>query len=561
MGLMTAGMDDDDEGGCYFVDQKGNYYFQASEDAELTAVENANADFDLMDVQQKNDEEEVNYVLITNEDGNKTMVVNNTGDGELGDAKDNEIYDFDDPDYIVQEEDTKGQQTRTKRGQSSAGSTYMCNYCNYTSNKLFLLSRHLKTHSEDRPHKFGNKPVFQCKLCPTTCGRKTDLRIHVQNLHTADKPIKCKRCESTFTDRYSYKMHAKTHEGEKCYRCDFCPYASISMRHLESHLLLHTDQKPYKCEQCAQNFRQKQLLKRHINYYHNPDYVAPTPKAKTHLCPTCGRTFRHKGNLIRHMALHDPDSSVHEELLALREGRQKKVRIILEEEEYKGEEDYDEEDMEDEEEDEDEDDEAEDEEEVEMSRMQTSDMVTVEDDDGQYVVLEVIQLQDKDIDKTTAVKPKGKRAATKRKVVTAAAASATSSKPATTTSNATAISATALRMQKALRKQLPLQQITEEPSTLDVDDIDLALAEEEGENNAQEIIIEQSPESDDEFLLSTEDLQDTEMLMSSLQSTKRPRFAVTISQEDLEKNMSNCFGFDDDDDEDLDTKATITLLN
>lgn len=51
----------------------------------------------------------------------------------------------------------------------------------------------------------GDKPVFQCELCPTTCGRKTDLRIHVQKLHTSDKPLKCKRCGKTFPDRYAVK--------------------------------------------------------------------------------------------------------------------------------------------------------------------------------------------------------------------------------------------------------------------------------------------------------------------------------------------------------------------
>lgn len=97
--------------------------------------------------------------------------------------------------------------------------------------------------------------MFNCELCPTTCGRKTDLRIHVQKLHTADKPLKCKRCGNLFPDRYSYKLHSKTHEGEKCYKCELCPYASISARHLESHMLIHTDQKPFNCDLCEQSFR------------------------------------------------------------------------------------------------------------------------------------------------------------------------------------------------------------------------------------------------------------------------------------------------------------------
>lgn len=38
---------------------------------------------------------------------------------------------------------------------SVSGNVHVCTYCNYTSNKRYLLSRHLKSHSEDRPHKCG----------------------------------------------------------------------------------------------------------------------------------------------------------------------------------------------------------------------------------------------------------------------------------------------------------------------------------------------------------------------------------------------------------------------
>ena len=93
-------------------------------------------------------------------------------------------------------------------------------------------------------------------------------------------------------------------------------------------MLIHTDQKPYQCDHCYQSFRQKQLLKRHCNLYHNPTYVPPAPQEKTHQCPECERAFRHKGNLIRHMAVHDPESSVQEKQQALKIGRQKKIQII-----------------------------------------------------------------------------------------------------------------------------------------------------------------------------------------------------------------------------------------
>lgn len=538
--------EDEEDGGCYFVDQSGNYYYQASKDSEpvlTTAPPDAEIEEEdddeeelagnmNMDQPAKQESKDISYVLIMQDDENKEQ---NEGEDEDEMAEQDEleenVYEFDDIELTEMEMKPGGSKQNRGKTQSTGGANHMCNYCNYTTNKRFLLARHMKSHSEDRPHKcsvcergfktiaslqnhvnthtgtkphhckhcessfttsgelvrhvryrhthekphkcpecdyasvelsklkrhirchtgerpyqcphctyaspdtfklkrhlrihtgekpyecdvcharftqsnslkahklihqgmypsvfhnplnyqritstiiiflVGDKPVFHCELCPTTCGRKTDLRIHVQKLHTpVDKPLKCRRCNKTYHDRYTYKMHTKTHEGEKCYKCDLCPYASISARHLESHILVHTDQKPFQCDMCEQSFRQKQLLRRHVNLYHNPDYIQPPPKTKTHKCPSCPRAFRHKGNLIRHMALHDPESSAREEQLALKEGRQKRVNVTLEE-------------IEEEEEDEEDEDEDSDDQE----------MMTVEGEDGQYVVLEVIQLQE-----------------------------------------------------------------------------------------------------------------------------------------------------------------------
>ncbi|XP_065200286.1 transcriptional repressor CTCFL-like [Planococcus citri] len=296
---------------------------------------------------------------------------------------------------------------------------YQCQHCTYASPDSFKLKRHLRIHTGERPyecdichsrftqsnslkaHKLihsdeNDKPVFKCDQCPATCSRKTDLRIHVQKLHTSDRLFNCRRCGKNFPDRYTYKMHNKTHEGEKCWKCDLCPYASVSHRHLESHMLIHTDQKPFRCSLCDQCFRQKQLLKRHQNLYHDPTYVPPAPKEKTHECPECKRSFRHKGNLIRHMCMHDPESEAVQTASALKMGRQKKIQVVNGEEIKI----------------------ISTEEEIELkdeiiendAKLLKSDLGSqlIEGADGQhYVVLEVIQLQGGDGEQAVAVVSEG----------------------------------------------------------------------------------------------------------------------------------------------------------
>lgn len=54
----------------------------------------------------------------------------------------------------------------------------------------YLLSRHMKSHSEERPHK--------CSVCERGFKTLASLQNHV-NTHTGTKPHRCKFCESAFT--------------------------------------------------------------------------------------------------------------------------------------------------------------------------------------------------------------------------------------------------------------------------------------------------------------------------------------------------------------------------
>jgi len=63
------------------------------------------------------------------------------------------------------------------------GPHLMCNYCNYTSPKRYLLTRHMKAHSEERPHK--------CTICSRMFKTIPALQNHV-NTHTGVRPQHCK---------------------------------------------------------------------------------------------------------------------------------------------------------------------------------------------------------------------------------------------------------------------------------------------------------------------------------------------------------------------------------
>ena len=142
---------------------------------------------------------------------------------------------------------------------------YECDICH----ARFTQSNSLKAH---RLIHTGDKPVFQCELCPTTCGRKTDLRLHVQKLHTSERALHCKMCGKSFPDRYTLKVHKKTHEGEKCFKCDLCPFSTHQMSRLKQHHqrshVTGFPKRTYKCTQCPKVVTEKRYLRLHLLNVH-----------------------------------------------------------------------------------------------------------------------------------------------------------------------------------------------------------------------------------------------------------------------------------------------------
>lgn len=170
-------------------------------------------------------------------------------DGEVGDGEDGEgdqdltVYDFEDnedndgaTEYEAEDDKTKIVKFLPKKSQTVA-QAHMCNYCNYTSPKRYLLSRHMKSHSEERPHK--------CSVCERGFKTLASLQNHV-NTHTGTKPHHCKFCESAFTTSGELVRHVRyRHTHEKPHKCHECDYASVELSKLKRHIRCHTGERPY----------------------------------------------------------------------------------------------------------------------------------------------------------------------------------------------------------------------------------------------------------------------------------------------------------------------------
>lgn len=327
---------EDDEDGTYFVDQSGNYYYQANKDSEpvptdadsiqyiveedpslelpttsaaaeeaalsseevaprsrkqnLALSKDETTEFESISiVQSENDDGEVRYVFVTaGEEADGDALSENDVDEE-GDVK---AYDFDE-DAIETESDSNdgpkkkpAPRTAGKKSQSSS-QLHMCNYCNYTSPKRYLLSRHMKSHSEERPYK--------CSVCERGFKTLASQQNHV-NTHTGVKPHNCKFCSSCFTTSGELARHTRyRHTHEKPHKCHECDYASVELSKLKRHIRCHTGERPYQCPHCTYASPDTFKLKRHLRIHTGE---------KPYECDICQARFTQSNSLKAHKLIH-----------------------------------------------------------------------------------------------------------------------------------------------------------------------------------------------------------------------------------------------------------------
>ncbi|CAJ1049164.1 transcriptional repressor CTCF-like [Xyrichtys novacula] len=206
----------------------------------------------------------------------------------------------------------------TKIKKKGVKKTFQCELCSYTCPRRSNLDRHMKSHTDERPHKChlcgrafrtvtllrnhlnthtGTRP-HKCTDCDMAFVTSGELVRHRRYKHTHEKPFKCSMCDycsveaSLFVSKL--KRHIRSHTGERPFQCSLCSYASRDTYKLKRHMRTHSGEKPYECYICHARFTQSGTMKMHILQKHTENV------AKFH-CPHCDTVIARKSDLGVHL--------------------------------------------------------------------------------------------------------------------------------------------------------------------------------------------------------------------------------------------------------------------
>ncbi|XP_050687078.1 broad-complex core protein isoforms 1/2/3/4/5-like isoform X6 [Eriocheir sinensis] len=88
-----------------------------------------------------------------------------------------------------------------------------------------------------------SRKTLHCTYCFYTTNMKANLSRHIRT-HTGEKPYSCTYCPYRTSTKPNLKTHMRTHTGEKPYACAFCPYRAAQRVTLKHHVLASHERSP-----------------------------------------------------------------------------------------------------------------------------------------------------------------------------------------------------------------------------------------------------------------------------------------------------------------------------
>ncbi|KAA0186573.1 hypothetical protein HAZT_HAZT004258, partial [Hyalella azteca] len=236
-----------------------------------------------------------------------------------------------------------------------------CRLCPYSTPIAGNLSRHMLSHSKERP--------FACRLCPYRCNQKVNLQQHMV-IHTGEKPYKCSFCDYRSSRKATIrhhealdgllaigdmgagtalsspapygeasnpveqptlgsgprqlfdaqtlkchvcghvgetlelvKQHCAQHKSELCSFCSICSRSFSGKGALKRHILTHMGVKPYECRECG--YKTCHRFNLIVTSWTAPSVDGSTGGGcQIHKCCFCAYTSRHRINVENHIRTH-----------------------------------------------------------------------------------------------------------------------------------------------------------------------------------------------------------------------------------------------------------------
>ncbi|XP_048676470.1 transcriptional repressor CTCFL isoform X2 [Caretta caretta] len=215
---------------------------------------------------------------------------------------------------VIKKTDILEAQTNTQHRKKGEKVIFHCDLCAFTSLRISSLNRHMKTHSDEKPHvchlclkafrtvtllrnhvntHTGTRP-YKCSDCEMAFVTSGELARHRRYKHTLEKPFKCSMCKYSSVEASKLKRHLRSHTGERPYNCYLCSYASKDTYKLKRHMVTHSGEKPYECYVCQARFTQSGTMKIHILQKHSEN----VPRYQ---CPHCNTFIARKSDLGVHL--------------------------------------------------------------------------------------------------------------------------------------------------------------------------------------------------------------------------------------------------------------------
>ena len=162
--------------------------------------------------------------------------------------------------------------SRANRKFPSDLKTIRCTFagCPKTFNRPARLAAHLRSHTNDRPHKCPYPD------CDKDYLEEKHLTQHIKGSHTHEKKYTCTEpgCVKSFVTATRLRRHAAVHEGAERFRCrgyEGCSQSFRKHQTLQRHIrTAHLGQSAYKCgnDGCESGFDTAGALRRHIEREH-----------------------------------------------------------------------------------------------------------------------------------------------------------------------------------------------------------------------------------------------------------------------------------------------------